>query len=274
MSVRAAGLLASAALLLVAGCTGGGGGGGDDAAEEAPTSATATPTAAPPVERPAVDACYPLSLADAVAPTSDVAPAGCGQGTTSVTYEVGRLPAYVDGHLLAVDAQRVQGALGAACRRNLADYLGTDERTVRLSVVRPVWFSPTVEQSDAGADWYRCDVIAVVEGDQLGPLPATLRDGFADGAGSLALCGRGEPGTEGFARVACGVEHGWEATDVVDLGDGYPGAAEAEAAGAEPCQEAARERAADVLDYQWGYEWPTEEQWAAGQTYGICWAPA
>ena len=31
--------------------------------------------------------------------------------------------------------------------------------------------------------------------------------------------------------------------------------------------------AEDALDYEWGYEWPTAEQWAAGQTYGRCWAP-
>ena len=32
--------------------------------------------------------------------------------------------------------------------------------------------------------------------------------------------------------------------------------------------------AEDALDYEWGYEWPTADQWAARQTYGRCWAPA
>ena len=40
-----------------------------------------------------------------------------------------------------------------------------------------------------------------------------------------------------------------------------------------PCEDAGREVAEDALDYEWGYEWPTAEQWAAGQTYGRCWAP-
>ena len=31
--------------------------------------------------------------------------------------------------------------------------------------------------------------------------------------------------------------------------------------------------AEDALDYEWGYEWPTADQWAAGQNYGRCWAP-
>ena len=37
--------------------------------------------------------------------------------------------------------------------------------------------------------------------------------------------------------------------------------------------EAARAIASDALDYEWGYEWPTKEQWQAGQTFGRCWAP-
>ena len=44
-------------------------------------------------------------------------------------------------------------------------------------------------------------------------------------------------------------------------------------AGEGPCRGAARADAPDPLDFQWGYEWPTAEQWANGQTYGICWAP-
>ena len=45
------------------------------------------------------------------------------------------------------------------------------------------------------------------------------------------------------------------------------------AAGQGPCEDAGREVAEDALDYEWGYEWPTAEQWEAGQTYGRCWAP-
>lgn len=263
-------LFLAALLALTAACTGG----GEEPDDAAPTTPAVTPTTAEPVPGPAVDACYPLAYDDAVATTTAVAPVDCAESPTAVTYEVGRLPVYADGHLLAVDSPRVQGSLGATCRRNLAAYLGTDETTLRLSVVRPVWFSPTLEESDAGADWYRCDVIAVVDDQQLGTLPPTLRGAFTEGAGSLGLCGTAQPGTDGFRRVACGLEHSWEAVDVVDLGATYPGADAAEAAGAEPCDAAARERAADVLDYQWGYEWPTEQQWAAGQTYGTCWAPA
>jgi hypothetical protein len=45
------------------------------------------------------------------------------------------------------------------------------------------------------------------------------------------------------------------------------------AAGQDACQEAARAIASDALDYEWGYEWPTQDLWQAGQTYGRCWSP-
>ena len=37
-------------------------------------------------------------------------------------------------------------------------------------MLRAVWFTPTVAQSDRGADWFRCDVIAVAGTEKLAPL--------------------------------------------------------------------------------------------------------
>jgi hypothetical protein len=45
------------------------------------------------------------------------------------------------------------------------------------------------------------------------------------------------------------------------------------AAGETPCEAAARRVASDSLNFRWGYEWPTEKQWDAGQHHGLCWAP-
>ena len=88
------------------------------------------------------------------------------------------------------------------------------------------------------------------------------------------MCGTAEPGTPDFARVICSSEHTWRAISVVPFnGPTYPGEAEVRAAGQEPCQDAGAAAADDSLDYQWGYEWPTPEQWEAGQHYGRCWAP-
>jgi hypothetical protein len=35
----------------------------------------------------------------------------------------------------------------------------------------------------------------------------------------------------------------------------------------------AAEQAADPLQFEFGWEWPTREQWANGQRYGYCWVP-
>ncbi|WP_245596411.1 septum formation family protein [Nocardioides alkalitolerans] len=268
--------LAAALVLTLAGCSGG----GEDSPEAAPTSSATSTTATPAptataVPRPEVGACYALTYEEAVAPTTETPAGDCAQTHTAVTYGVGVLDTYVGGHLLAVDSAQVTASVAAACPSGLASYLGADEDALRLSVLRPVWYSPTLEQSDAGADWYRCDVIAVVADQTLGELPATMEGVLATDAGAAwGLCGTDRPGAEGFARVACAADHTWRAVDVVDLGTTYPGAAEAEAAGSEPCQSVAAGLAEDALDYEWGYEWPTPEQWTAGQTYGICWAPA
>ena len=39
------------------------------------------------------------------------------------------------------------------------------------------------------------------------------------------------------------------------------------------CEEAAVDVVDDPLDYQWAYEGPDADEWAAGQTFVRCWAP-
>lgn len=272
--------LAAAALaaLLLAGCTG-----QDDPAArpESPasgsTSPASTPTPAKPAPRPADRACYRLSYADAVAPTVDVRPSPCARPHTSMTFAVGALDTTVDGHLLAVDSRRVQEQVATECPRRFAAFVGGTLEQRRLSMLRPVWFTPTVEASDAGADWFRCDVIAVAAAEELEPLTGRLAGvlGTEAGRDRYTMCGTAEPGTADFERVICGAGRPWRAIAVVPLPAGeYPGEERVRAAGEGTCQDAGRAVADDPLSYRWSYERPTREQWANGQTYGLCWAPA
>ena len=144
-------------------------------------------------------------------------------------------------------------------------------------MLRAVWFTPTVEESDAGANWFRCDVIAVAADGELAPLTGRLAGVLGTDAGRerYAMCGTAEPGTAGFERVICSADHTWRAIATVPFAAGtYPGDERVRTAGEAPCQDAGRAVADDPLSYRWGYERPTREQWDAGQTYGICWAPA
>lgn len=271
----AAALILVALLSGVTGCTG-----ASPEADPTPAAVTsATPTPAPdPPQRPERRACYRLDYDQALAPTATAAPVDCSQEHTARTYAVGRLRTVVDGHLLAVDSDRVQRQVARACPRRLPAYVGGGEEDRRLSMLRPVWFTPTVAESDAGADWYRCDVIAVAAEDALAPLGRRIDLATPEDRDRYGMCGTAEPGTPDFTRVICSADHSWRAIASVDLDaadgdDAYPGRDVVSAAGEETCREAGRSAAPDPLDFEWGYEWPTEEQWDMGRTYGLCWVP-
>jgi len=295
---RLTGALAALALL-GGGCSAGDGGdpGAQDASPATPSASSPAPSAstsgsgdangdatgdAPATPAVPEDrACYDLGYDAVLEPTSEAAPVDCSATHTSRTYAVGDLDLVVDGHLLAVDSVAAQAQPAERCPGRLADFLGGTPDDLRLSVLRPVWYAPTVEQSDAGADWFRCDVIALVRDEELGPLTGRLEGvlGRPDEAERWRVCGTAEPGADDFERVACSEQHSWRALSVVDLDEGadegaYPGEDVVSSAGDGTCEDAARDAAADPLNFRWGYEWPSAEQWEAGQRYGLCWAPA
>ena len=185
-----------------------------------------------------------------------------------------------NGHLVAVDSDLARRQVARRCPSQLGAYVGATEEQLRLSMLRPVWFTPTIEQSDAGAAWYRCDVIAVSGEKQVAKIDHNIFESLktAEGRDEFAMCGTAQPGTKEFARVLCREDHTWKAISVLDLSDKakkgkYPGEDAVQSAGNTVCADAAREIASDALDYEWGYEWPTKDQWQAGQTYGRCWSP-
>lgn len=233
-----------------------------------------------PVEPPPTATCYRLSYDDAVAPTSSAPAVRCASPHTAVTFDAGPLDTVVDGHLLAVDSERVQAEVAERCPAALGDFVGGGPDALRLSMLRSVWFTPSLEEADQGASWYRCDVVALAGAEQLADLTPPMRGVLGTEAGRerYGMCGTAEPGTPDFSRVLCSAEHTWRAVQVVDLGAGqgdaaYPGEDAARARGQEPCEAAGREAAEDPLDFSWGYEWPDADQWAAGQRHGLCWVP-
>jgi hypothetical protein len=275
-----------ATVLLLAGCS------GDPAAPPAPsapsssatTSVTASPEAAPstPAVVPAAprsSACYRLSTSQLTRPTNASTPVSCTARHTAQTIYVGTLDTVVDGHSVAVDSATVQRQLSTTCPRRLAAYVGGSRSARDLSRFNVVWFSPTLAQSDAGADWFRCDLIAFAGQDRLAPLPGTRRlRGVLGRRGALAdygLCGTSAPGQRGFQRVICGRGHSWRAIDTIDLagGQGYPGTRRVRSAGDSDCKDLARARSSNTLRFRYGWEWPTRQQWDRGQHFGYCWVP-
>ncbi len=205
----------------------------------------------------------------------------CRRNHTARTFAVADLPTLVDGHLIAVDSKRARRAPARQCPQRLGGFLGGDLEDRRLSMFRAVWFTPSLEEAEAGANWYRCDVVALAGDSQLARLSGKLDGILGRPAGSrrYGMCGTAKPGTGGFERVTCGRQHSWRAVGIVPLaglaGDqgGYPGVGAVRSEGQGPCEETGRQQASDPLDFEWGYEWPSKQDWRSGTTYGYCWVP-
>ena len=290
-----------AALLVLAGCTGdagtpdaapdssvsaepgsaggdAGAGAGDDGGSASAEAGPARAAAPPPPPAPPGEGCYRIPFSALAEPSSGRRPVDCAARHDAQTFHVGRLDLVVDGHALAVDADRVVDGLDESCDRTLARHLGGTAEDRLLTRLRAVWFAPTLEQADRGARWYRCDVVALAGDDRLLrlPRPAELRGVLDRPAGaSYGLCGTTAPGEPEFRRVICARPHAWRAVSTIALppGRAYPGVAAVRAAGNDRCRDLVRDLVDDPLSFRFGWEWPTREQWRAGRRHGYCWAP-
>ncbi len=242
-----------------------------------PTPVVSSPTVShsaklPPPPPALPHACYRLGYDDAVAPTSAKKPVSCSGRHTAVTFYAGTF----DRHL-AVDGPQVHRLESTVCPQHFATFVGGTPDTRRLSLLRTIWFTPTVEESGLGAHWFRCVAISLRDDRHLALVTGRLAGVLDQPAGRThyGLCGTAEPGTAGFEQRICAAPHTWQALRTVDFPPGtYPGVAQVRDAGQTPCKDAAGAVASNPLNYQWSYQWPTLQQWRSGQTYGLCWAPS
>ena len=238
-------------------------------------SETPTETVPPdPGPTPKVGECHALSFRQAVAVVGRTEPVACRRKHTSQTYFVGRLrletPA---GSTRRVDSDAAQRQARTTCLARLPRHLGVAPRELRLTMAQAVWFTPSPGRAEAGADWFRCDVVGVAGPRTLLQLPRRT-NGWGD-APVLAMCATAAPGTAAFRRVGCGTKHAWVAVATVDIpGRKLPARAAIAQRMESPCGDVARGRADDPLDFTWTQESPTADQWEAGQRYGICWVSA
>jgi hypothetical protein len=253
---------------------------GHDTTAPVPEDGASSAPGAPDIpRRPRVNACYKLGFDEATEPTNDDPRVSCRKRHTAQTYYVGRLDTVVDGHLLAVDSRLAQRQVERTCPRELVDYLGGTAEDRSLSRIEAVWFSPTIEQSDRGASWFRCDAVALGKTSTLAPLPPPGRlEGILDRPGALdevGLCGTTAPGARGFERVICSRRHAWKALSTIQIsgGNDYPGVAEVREAGESACRDLVARASGSPERFTYGWEWPTRAQWRDGQRFGYCWAP-
>ena len=134
---------------------------GDSDSADQPAAGASASSAPPAPTPPRVGACYALTLDEATDPVDSGEAIPCGRPHTSQTIKVGRISALDDGHLLAVDSPTVRARIAKSCPPALPGFLGGDQTTQRLSRFEAVWFGPSLEEADAGADSFRCDVVGL-----------------------------------------------------------------------------------------------------------------
>lgn len=245
--------LACGLLLLVAGC-----GDEDPAALDAtmgPSAASPTPQLDPLAGAPTEGSCYKLNQNQAAAPTSSKSPVSdCYNKHNTYTYRVGLFPAGTT----SADAEKVSNQ----CQKHLAKATGLSQDELFGSYLTWIWFEPTTAQWSAGARWYRCDLVARVDG-KIKPLPQTayLDTEFEDGVtDKYARCIIPGPDTDGDGKqdakyVTCDQPHEYRfAGSFKAPGKKYPGE--------ERLQQMTDDRCHDITGTEsWWATWPLESYW-------------
>ncbi len=247
---------------------------GDEETSTPPDSAPSSTAAA--TKPPRVGACYRLDVRSALRTTNDKAPVACTSRHTAVTIAVGTVQPVVDGHLLAFDSALIQRQIADRCRRQVDRHVGGTTTKQHLSRVQAVWFSPTPDQVDRGALWYRCDLVISAGKRTFASLPEKTR-GLLSAPGAMnrwGTCGTAAPSSKKFQRVLCSARHTWRARSTTPLPAGTAYLAKAAGKVADDrCRDVAARLSPDSLRLRWAFEWPTRAQWHSGQRYGLCWTP-
>ena len=214
-------------------------------------------------------ACYRLTAAQLTKPTNASTPVPCRSAAhrpDDLRRHAGHRRRRPLGRRRLGD--RAEAAVARTCPRKLAAYVGGSATARDLSRFNVVWYSPTLEQSDQGADWFRCDLIAFAGQDQLAPLPATRRgsSGVLGSAGALdelrPVRHRRPPARAGFQRVICGARPllaGRSTRSACPAARATPARPTVRKAGDADCKDLAQARAGNALKFRYGWEWPTRD---------------
>ncbi len=203
-----------AVALLTAGCSGS----TSSSSDAGPTPLLSSPTTTSASPQPKPDpppperACYRLAYDDALAPTIRKKPVPCTERHNAVNFYVGRYD-----EDLAVDGATLHRIVSTACPKRFATFAGGSLEDRRLSLLRTVWFTPTVEQAALGARWYSCVALAIRDSRTLAVLTERVAGALdsADGRAHYGLCGTAEPGSAGFQQRICSAPHSWRSLRTV-----------------------------------------------------------
>ncbi len=223
---------------------------------------------------PTVGACRDLDARDLSRPSNADPVVPCSRPHTAQTFAVGTLPASTG---KAYDDRRHGAFVYQSCQQQFADFIGADESLAVRSRLSWAWFRASELGWERGGRWFRCDLIGGPEGTKtLRPLPADGR-GMLDGnppPDEWMTCARGST-VPGSTKVPCSEPHDWRAVTTIKLGqpgDPYPGDRVVEVRTRDYCSDWIGAWTNYTSDYDFGYTWFHEAEWAAGNRRSICWA--
>lgn len=230
-------------------------------------------TEADKVALPKLGACRDLSATDVAYPSNAAAIVPCSKAHTVQTFAVGTLPATTGS---SYTDKRHGAFVYAACNTAFRTFLGADESLALRVQLSWAWFRPSQRGWNKGARWYRCDLVG-------GPIAAkTLRDLPPDARGLFSAqlpdawltCALGNGVTRG-TKVPCSEPHAWRAVTTVKIGrptDPYPGDHIVQIRSRDYCQASVGGWMHYPHNFDFGYTWFHDDQWAVGNRRTVCWA--
>ena len=234
------------------------------------------PGAGEPADMSAPDTglCRDLSAEAVDAETDDTEPVDCTEDHTAETFYVGSFDEDETADT-AYDDASLGATVTKACGTRFRRYTGATDSLALRTVVTWAWWRPSEEAWDAGARWFRCDVVARSTADALAPLPRTTK-GLLLGipAARWMVCADG-PALAKAPRVACTEKHTWRAVSAVSIGkerDPWPGSRLVEVRSRDFCSDWVGAWTNYSLDYEFAYTWFGKDDWASGNRLSVCWA--
>ncbi|KRF15484.1 hypothetical protein ASG90_12405 [Nocardioides sp. Soil797] len=229
-----------------------------------PSAASPTPELDPLAGAPTEGSCYRLNASQLQAPTSTKNPASdCYGKHNTYTYLVGMFPKGTT----SADTKRVQNQ----CQKHLTQAVGLAPAKLIGTVFEWIWFEPTTAQWSAGARWFRCDLVARLNGKTfLLPETSYLSSEFTDGVpDKYSRCinpGKDEDGDgEGDAdHLTCDKPHQFRFAGAFEApGKKYPGEEALKKMTDNRCHAIAQ------TDTWWA-TWPYEDYWDQGHHLLTC----
>jgi hypothetical protein len=228
----------------------------------------------PSTAAPNLGDCRMLTPDDVHRPSNDSPTVSCAQPHTAETYAVASLPRQFDD--ASYDDSAVTSYAYHTCARKFIAFTGADESLAMRTILSWAWFGPSSDAWDAGARWYRCDVIG--GGDQTPSyvdLPTTAR-GLLLGRpkDKWMVCARGSTVSRSV-KLPCTEQHDWRAVTTIVLGDAdttYPGDHAVQVRTRDFCSKSVGAWLDYPVDYDFGYSWFGRAEWDAGNRRSVCWA--